>query len=380
MATKRMHLLPSAAWVNGGNVQIPVKDLPALGRVRAFVFCLEAVFTTGAAAAAIPSTQLHRLVSMIDCGPFVRASGMFWRFLDWMTRGGETALPAGIPATNASTFRRNISWVVPFFDKRAAYPADDLPAGASFLENVINIDCASFASLDGGTNTWNTLASVTGTLRAYAIVDEPNDAPGALVKFGFADLTGQSPNLDPGLYTDLFIYRENGNTIDSAQVASIAVQVDGAQYCDNLKVREYAFAYDQALALGGDYEAASATAPIAGELLTDQPSTAAGAVDTVTNPVIPVIFQPFGYKKAGCLIARNNLRLDIQGTDTSFRVGYRKVLPRSEADMVTAFHRIGRFDVASTAQIAAKTGSKRGLSSRSAGLAPYLPLRALKSR
>lgn len=378
MASKKLHQLPSQNWVNGGNIQIPTKDIPALSRIKAFVFRLEGVFTLGAAAAAVASTQLHRLINMIDCGPGKRASGQFWHALEWHMRGGETYLPAGLPASNNEVHRRTITWVVPFYDGRSLFPADDCPAGAEFADKVIQIETASYASLGAG--TWDTIASIAGVLRCYALLDEPNDAPGADVQFGFFDLTGQAPAMDGGLYVDAFVYRENGATIDSTQITTAAIQVDGVQLFDITRLHEFTRTYDDIYARGSDLQAASATAPVGGEYLPEAPAYTNGAAATVTVPFLPLIFPPRPFKKTQCVLAQNQLRVDFTGTDTSFRVGYRRIAPHSVSSAVEKFQRIGMTHVRGPQDFASKTGSKKMLTSDKAGLWQFLPLRAMKGR
>jgi hypothetical protein len=374
---KRRHVLPSAAWVDGGNIQIPLKDLPPKARVEAFVFRLEGVFTTGAAQAAIAGNQLHRMIAMLDIGPGIRGSGSYLHFMQWIMRGAEAGLAASIPNTNASTFRRTITWVVPFADKRAWAPLDALPVGADFNEKVISIDTASYLGLDGGTATWNTLsAAPTGTLRVEAILAPPNDAPGSIVQFGFADLTGQSPVIvGPGVYEDLFLYRENMGAVDSGQVATVAVNADGATYFDQIRHSELAYLFNERYSLGSDKQTLSATAPVGGEALSDTPDVVAGASAVVSNPFLPIVFNAPGQKKSQALVVENALRLDFTGSDTSYRVGFRRIAPHSEASAVQAFHRLGHGDVVSTAQIASKTESKKNLSGAKGHLSRFLPLR-----
>lgn len=376
MAFKKIHQLPSQNWVNGGNIQVPTKDIPARARIKAFVFRLEGVFTLGAAAAAVASTQLHRLINMIDCGPGKRASGAFWHFLEWQMRGGETTLPFGLPASNNEVHRRHITWTVPFYDGRSLFPGDDCPSGAEYADKVIQIETASFASLGAG--TWDTLASITGVLRCFALLDDPNEAPASVVEYGFYDLTGQAPTMDAGLYTDAFVYRENAGTISSAQITTAALAVDGVQVFDITRLSEYARLFNDIHSKGGDLQAASATAPVPGEYLPETPAATNGAADTVTLPFLPLIVPAFPYKKTQAIFAGQQVRVDFTGSDSSFRVGYRRIRAHTDSSAVEAFQRIGRSDVVSTSQIGSKTGSKRGLSADKAGLWRFLPLRASK--
>jgi hypothetical protein len=368
---KRKHVLPSAAWVDGGNIQIPVRDLPPLARIEAFVFRFEALFTTGGAAAAIASTQLHRLMARLDIGPNVLTTGEMLHLLGWQYRGSEGTLPAGLPAANAEAHRRTITWTVPFYDPRALEPGDGCPIGADYNEKVISFDCAAFAGLGAG--TWATLASLAGTLRVEAILLPPSNKVGSVVQFGFADLTGQSPTLQgTALYDDLFIYREAATTIDSLQVATVAIQGDGAQWADQVRSHEYASRFNELWAKGPRVQLASATVPEGGELLPEGPAVTAAAAATVTMPFVPVIFPSPAGKKSDSIQVEQVIRLDCTGTDTTYRVGYRRVLPHTEASLVAAFARRG--NSVNFAQLKPATANGAGISGARAGLGRFLPV------
>ena len=364
---KNRHVLPSAAWVDGGNIQIPLKDIPARHRIQAFVIRFEAVLTTGAAAVVIPGNTMHRLISMIDGGPLCRASGQFFRFLDWQIRGAEKALPADLPATNSTAFKRWIEWVVPFYDMRAVNPWDDCPIGADYIDRVLSIDTAKANTLGAG--TWSTIASAAGTLRVEAILAPPGASIGANVKLGFVDLTGQAPTLDAGLYTDLFVYRETAGTIDSTQITTAALSADGVQIADNVRLSEYCARYNDLYARGSNLQATSATTPIGGEMLPEAPSTAGAAADTVTVPFLPLIYPPYEYKKSILLAVEKSLRVDFVGSDTSFRVGYRRIDPHTEGSVAADFAKLG-MPISSLGQVKTKDALPAGR----AYLAKYLPL------
>lgn len=368
---KRRHILPGATWAPG-NIQIPVAGIPMLSRIEAFVFRAELVFTAGAAAAAITSQQLARLISLIDIGPNVRVTGAQLSVESWQRRGGGPTLPAGIPATNAGVFRRFLTWTVSFVDLRLESPTDGCPVGADYADKVISIDVAAFASLGAG--TWDTLASVTGTLRAEALLLPPNGRPAATVQLGFADLTGQSPSIfGTALYEDLYLFRDSLATIDSAQVATVAIQGDGAQYHDAVRLHEYASRFNELWAKGPRPMLESATVPEAGEMLPEAPAVTNGAAATVALPFGPLVTPTAEGKKSEALQVESVVRLDITGTDTTYRAGYRRVLPHTESSAVAAFQRQGQ-PVTSLSQIASATGNGKALSGRLAGLARFLPL------
>lgn len=379
MFAKRVHQLPSAVWT-AGNMQFPLRNTPAASRIRSLNFRLEADFLTGAAAALIPSLQLFRLISKIDLGPTRSGSGAYFHVLESIRRGMEVSFPASIPATNASHFLRNITWRVPFRDPRQAFPDDDEPVANSLNGIVVNVVGAPFLELDTGDNTWNTLGSITGTLYCEAELEEPNESPGAEVEFFTFDLTGQTPELDPGLYEDIFVFRENLATISSLQVATIGLQVDGLQLMDDhTRLGQHIARYNDAYALGPRTQLSSATVPEGEELLNDQPAVTAGAAATLTVPWVPVVYPLKGGKKTQLPLAQRNILIRYTGTDTTLHVGCRRIRRRTDAEKVAAMHAVGRNDISSAAQIEAKTGSKKGLVGWKAGLKDYFPLRAASS-
>ena len=101
----RLHKLESKAYVNGGNVQIALRDLPPGYKVASFILRLEAVMTTGAAAALIAGRELFRLFSAIEIGEQIRTTGVVQHFTNWMLRGAEDYLPASVPATRQAQIR-----------------------------------------------------------------------------------------------------------------------------------------------------------------------------------------------------------------------------------------------------------------------------------
>lgn len=372
MIYKRRHVLPGAAWIDGNNIQIPVKDLPPLQRVESITLRAELVFTTGAASALINGSQFARLIQMIDLGPNIRGSGVFFDFLKHLAAGKQRSLPAAIPATNASAFRRFVEWEIPFYDRRSSSPYDDCPAGADFNDRVLSVDTAAALSLGAG--SWSTLAGVTGTLRVVANLLPPSNKVSSVVQFGYADLTGQAPAIGgTGLYVDLFGFRENLGAIDSTQITQLAVSADGAQHYDQIRLAELTALWNEAFATGVRPQLDSATVPEGFEYLPEAPGVGAAAAATVTTPVLPILFPHLNYRKANSLQVEQVLRVDFTGSDTTFRVGYRRILPHTENTILNAFARKGD-DVGSVANVSSATNNGDALKPNRPGLGRYLPV------
>jgi hypothetical protein len=367
---KRIHRLPGVTYADGQPLEVPITGLPKRGRIKAFKIRAELVFTTGAAAAAIVSTQLHRLLQMIDIGPNIHGSGRFFHVLHSLMRGGESALPAGIPAANAEAHRRTINWVVPFYDPRSVNPYDDCPIGADFEGITMQLTTAAFASL--GAATWGTLASIAGTIFVEAELAPPSDKPTAIVQMVTKSLTGQTPQIDgTALITDLFAFREDATTIDSAQVATAKVDADAKTYIDQTRFSELTSRYNDIYAKGSDPQASSATAPVGWEFLPEAPAVTAGAPATVTAPVLPIVFPPQPYSKAEALMVEANATVEFTGTDTAMLAGVRRILPHSEPKLLERFAQLG-VPVTSIGQVASATASGRPLKATRTGLGRFL--------
>jgi hypothetical protein len=383
-SAKKTHTLPTAVWPTaGGNIPIDLRSIPALSRIRSFIVELTADFHTGAAQALIPGEQFYRLVDRFQLGSNILATGAQLYIQDWAQRGMQTEAPAGIPASNAAHFSRVVTWVIPYQDDRGVSPLDGSPTAAIFGSDMLLIQAAPFSALDGGAGTWSTLAAadgVTGTIRVWAELEEPNDSPGAIVQFGFMDLSGQTPTIPPGLYMDLFAYREDLSPITSAQIATIQVSVDGAPYKDSMLLREYLANWNLEASAGAGVGVSSATVPLGGESLPDEPAVTAGATQVVSTPWVPIIWRGRKAKLTHDCLAERALELRYTGTDTSLRVAYRRHARRSPSDVVLAFNQIGRLDVTSPDMVVPKTASKAPLRSGKQAFGPYFPLRARTPR
>lgn len=375
---RRLHLLESKTYVPGGNLQISLRDLPPGYRVQGILLRLEAVFTTGAAAALIPSQQLFRLFQNIEIGKQTKVTGLLLHLLGWLQKGAEQYLPAAIPATNATAFRRTVEVEIPWYGVQAWAPGDLAPQTEETSNLAMSIDMAAWAALDGGSNTWNTLNAATGvagTVRAYAVLDESNEIISPKVRLGYVDWNGQSAILEPGAYEYLFVYNEDGSAIDSTQVITAAMAADGQKVSDPLKLEEYALLFNAFNASAPVYRSSSATVPQGGSAITHEPANTGGAAATVTAELLPLVFGAPGKKISQSLIVRSNLRVDFTGSKTAFRLAFKRIDPHDESSAVASAQRQG-IPVTSAAQLTPKTESKAPLSASRADLAPFLPLRA----
>lgn len=371
---QRIIQLESKAITAGGNVGVSLKGLPPMSRVRYIVLRAEGLFTTGAAAAIIAGKELFRYFSNIeiqsDAGTVVKTTGEGLHFLNWLMRGAEDYLPASIPAVNASAYRRTISVVIPFYDGAAWSPTDLCPNAESFNDSTLNVDFGALSAAANG----NTLASIAGTLRTFVVCDDSNGQVSALARIGYQDFQAQTCILDPGLYTHVFAYKEDTAVFTSLEVSSVSCRSDNVPVISTARAEELAYLHDYIRASGGAFQTGSATVPVAGEHLVDEPANTAGAAATVSPEFIPLVTPCHGYKLTQAIKVEQGLQFDFTGSLSAYRLGFRRVDPRNESAAVNALNRVG-VPVTSAAQIVAKTESKAPLSAGKRGFMRFFPLR-----
>lgn len=363
------HLLESKSYVAGGNVQVSLRDLPPGKRVKGFFLNLEATCTQSGSAAAVNGDDLVNVFANIECGKRIKGTGKFFDRLNWLMRGAQVALTPGLPATNSAVFKRTIRLVVPFYDANAFSALDCAPVSEFYRDTPLIVDFA-------GSALFSTV-TITGTLRTWAILEnaEVGVAP-SIQQVGYTDWAGQQLTLEPGLYTHAFLYKDTTGTttITNAEVSSISMSVDGQRAIDLFRPEELAFVDDYYHAKGVSKRTESTTAPTPGEQLTDEPAATAAADSTVTLEMVPLIVPPTNYKLTQCVVVDRGIRIDFQGTLTTFRVGWRRIEPRSVEQAVKAMAKTG-VAVPDASKIKAKTASKAELSPQKAGALKYLPLR-----
>lgn len=366
--------LESKAFAAGGNVQISLKPIPPRTRIRQLFLSLEAIFNTGAAAALISGQELFRYFGNVEIqgeqGSLVKGTGQYFNTLGWLMRGAQDYLPASVPATNSSAFRRHVRVVVPFYDGLAWSPADLCPNSETFNDSVISVD---FGALSAATNG-STLSSITGTLRCWAVIDDTNGQAPSLARYGYSDFATKTMVLDPGLYTHVWAFKEDASVFTNAEVSQLAIRADGSPVVTTAAAEELAYTYDFQHPSGGAFRSLSATAPVAGEQLTDEPANTAGAAATVSPEFLPLIFPCHGYKLTHAVEVNQGLQIDSQGSLSSFRIGWRRVDARNEASAVQALQKAG-VPVVSAAQIRAKTESKAPLSGGKNRWTRFFPIR-----
>lgn len=316
---ERRFALEAKTFTSGGNAVIEWGGVPAGYRVKYLLFRLELAIVQGASASAVVGAKLARAFASIRIGRRINVTGQYLRALGTMMMGRSFDAPAGVPAA-AATYRRVVQVVLPFVDLKSAHPSDCAVPIDLLRNDPILFDFAALTSVYSADTT------ASGTLRTIAVC-EPM-APGVVptpVLMGFEDWTQQTIKLgirDASL-GHLFLFNEDGTGITNAELDYATLKVDGETIIDRLEAEELVSLYNWHKAAGVSVYTASDTAPVGSEALTDEPGVAGGAAATITPEFCPLFVPEDGYLITKLPWVGNDVRLDLSGSDTSMRVGYR---------------------------------------------------------
>jgi hypothetical protein len=211
-------------------------------------------------------------------------------------------------------------------------------------------------------------------VQAIHVGADPGVLPSEQV-IGYDDWNQKTLVLDRGLYTHLGIYAEDGSTLTDTSIIDVSMKVDGETMMDKVKLSEAIALFNMYMAEGTSIESTSSTTYTGGEVLTDEPGAGASAGAGVTTEFLPLFTPPDKYKLTKCLEAKQGIRIDINGSGTSFRVYYRKINPRDASAVAKGLGKLGHPEP-HRATVEVKTASKADL--KQPEMAKYLPLRATK--
>lgn len=369
---RKLHLLKTQAF-GVGSIPFSLQNLPKGKKIEAIRVRADLVATTGAAAALIAGSGLFRLFQTIRLGGMVDTTGMQLRALAWLTSGREPYLPASIPATNSKPFQRVLQVDIPYSDQGAREIAEGAPPTEDSQNVDLQVIMAAFASL--GAATWGTLASITGTVRVYAVLaDNAAKKLAPRSHIGYVDDSGQTFTLPPGLYKRVWLANEDGSAITSAEVTSVAIDVDGEPYCDTITLAELIEQWNMEHAATGTTRADSATAPVAGARITCVPSAAADADASFSAELVPLITMPKRAKLSQAVLAEQSIRIQFTGSKTTFRIGFERIEPYSESGLYASFQRLG-VPVTNLGQLTSDTHNGEPLTQRAKQLARFIPVK-----
>jgi hypothetical protein len=288
--------------------------------------------------------------------------------LAWHMRGLQMDVPADVPNTNNGVFNREICFTIPFYDTNCQGTDDGDPLPSFYENSPLTID------FDVSTTLFTSLATVTGTLRVFLLLERADfGVIPSIVEIGFFDPNAQHIELaGERVFTHLHLFKESGTGITSADITGVTITADG-ELQTNLALRpqDLTRIFNNYSADGVGLLASSATAPVPGERLTDDPSASSGGSTTITAEWQPIITPPNNHKLTKLLQVEKSVIFDLTGGMTSgFRLGYRAIIPRTDAQRDAMRQSAGIPDGWTPVT---KTKSKTG--TRSVRLARILPLR-----
>lgn len=327
-------LLETKAFSSGGTVLISMKDIPPFRRIKYLLFRAQVTVTNAATGAAQTAIALRRILyKSVRIGKQVYSTGSHLHVLGWHVRGLEPTVMAGTAGDNNGVYKRRVEVVLPFEDTwNSFHPTDCGQLSQAYRETPIQVDFDTETAIFGASNT----PTVTGTLRVYAYHEpmSPGRVP-SVVEVGYLDWSGQRVTIEGDrAYTHLHLFNEDGSAVVAGtEVTGVTLAADGEQF-DNVSLlpEDLTAGFNWGLADGRTIRAASATAPVGGEALSDEPGVATAAADTVSLEFLPLFNLGSGYRIMDALHATKALTIDFTGSKTSFRIGWRAIVPKSAAD------------------------------------------------
>jgi hypothetical protein len=328
--------LQSFAFGTSGNALIDLKGLPQDDRVVRVDLHMPFAALQGGAGAVVTGNTIQRLIDRVAQGRRINGvGGQALNALAWAQSGRDPSICADIPAP-AGTYDRILNLCLHYADYDAADPTDTAPLGAMLKDNELVVNFGSVVAL------MPTLTSITGILRSTAVVEKaPKGAIATPILLDEYEQAGEL-NLPAGNYTHLVAFKADGTAFTSAEVASLTVYLDSVPYIDSQSIAQLAAGWNQDKAVGGDTQATSATVPVAGEAVTEQPGVAAAAGAAVSvGPFLPILIPPHRYALTKPFRVESKLRVVWTGTLPSMRVVTRRLEELTDDQVIRAGAKAG---------------------------------------
>ncbi|MBK9497107.1 MAG: hypothetical protein IPO08_21850 [Xanthomonadales bacterium] len=355
---RRVIPLKTLSLVSGGRALIELDQLPGQHYLKSILFTVPLTMLQNAAPAAVLPRTFNRIVDSLKIGRRVALTGQALDVMNWLMTGRDQSATAYITA-GAGTFDRVVNLGLSFSDPTAYEPDDTAAAVELFRDTPLEVGFGSLATIFP---SFTGAGSVTpGGFQALAVIEK--GAPGKVatpVQLDVVDITADS-RLDPGVYTHLGIFKEDGTAITSAEVTGLTVIIDGTPVIDNATLPQLAALFNLLKSDGAAPSSYSTTTPFAtipGENVTDQPGGAAAAGATISAEFLPILFPSHAGKLTKAWACPTGIRIKYSGSGTGLRVVSRRVEPVSDAQVVKA---AAKMNLRPPTTITAKTASKAGV-------------------
>ncbi len=328
-----------------------IRNLPSKHRVTGFMLVEDWDVTTAGASGALPVDIIGLTVDGIQhSSPFFQLRGTGYSMSQlyhhmhgktWMNTLFGAAIQRG----------RAPMWI-PLADFRAKSPLDSAIPTELLNGTQIQLNTTSITAVQ----LMGAAAVATMSYRLYAaLTDGSGPVDPSATRIDFEDWGGQTINLKPGAYSHINIFDDRSGTTAAGEITPdteitrVNFTVEGQQVVNNALSFALVADYNRAIPYGG-FENNDA------EQLSD-----------LTVPFLPVYTPPQSYS-LGQLPGNKkpSAQLNLSGSQTTLRVGYRSYMYKSAAEIQAA---ADAFDVRGAYRRSLKTASKRDVAggSNSAG-------------
>lgn len=247
--------------------------------------------------------------------------------------GGPGISVVSVPPLSSATGR--VFFVVPFADFEAAEPMATAQPSELLEGRTLEVKFDS-AALESDTD----LTVTSGILYATAFFGRGSgDVLPAMTRIDYEDWSQQTALLREGSFSHLFIYDEvDESVVPDTDYTRVRVQMDGHDVIDNLRATQ----------LVADWNIKKADSGA------DQLS------EDATNPLLPILTAPKGYKLSALPSGLKVVRVDLTGATNGARFAYRLIGQREPQQEMHAIRRFGVSNPAAV-RVEVKTLSGRAL-------------------
>ena len=352
--SRRIVPLKSINFASGGRAIVELDQLPGGHYLNGLLFNLPINFVAPAAAqAAVLPRTFDRVLDLVKCGRRWNVTGAAINALNWVMSGYDNSATDYIVANANGVLDRTVNLFLPLSDFNAYEPDDTAPAVEVLKDTPLELGMGSLAALFPGMTT-----ITPGILQTYAVC--MRGAPGKQstpVMLDIFDLTPDS-RIDPGVYSHLAMFKEDGTNITATELGNLTLYVDGTPILDAISISALAALFNATKSKGAQPSATAITTPflaIPGEGITEEPGGAVGAGAVVSSELVPLIYPHQNGKLTKCVVAPNGLRIRWTGNAAGLRVVARRVEPLSDSQVIKAGSKMG---LGTATVLTTKTASK----------------------
>ncbi|MBK9519385.1 MAG: hypothetical protein IPO09_19005 [Anaeromyxobacter sp.] len=355
---RRIVPLKTLTLTSGGRFTVDLDQLPGKHYLKSLLFTVPLTMLQNAAPAIVLPRTFNRIIDSLKCGRRIALSGQAMDVLAWLMTGKDQSATAYI-AAGAGTFDRVVNVPLHFSDPTAYEPDDTAAAVELFRDTPLEVGFGSLATLFP---SFTGVGSVTpGPFQTLAVIEA--GAPGKVATPVQLDEVNLTPDtrIDPGVYTHLGIFKDDGTAITSAEVAGLTVIIDGVPVIDNANLPQLAALFNMLKSDGAAAPSTTITTPfltVGGENVNDQPGGAAAAGAVVSAEFLPVLFPSHAGKLTKAWACPTGIRIKYTGSATGLKCVTRRVEPVSDASVVKAAAKMG---LRAPTTITSKTASKAGV-------------------